>query len=215
MVVNEIFASLQGEGRYVGEPCVFVRFAGCNLHCSWCDSKYAWKEGDLMSPKDVCSEAIQMGRRHRCRWVVFTGGEPLVQPHQELVEMIAILDGEGFGVQIETNGLLWEPWREVHWNVSPKLWCVERYPSYLWEYWSKSTNVDLKFVVRTEEDVQEVQRLVETYLLDLSCVYLMPQAASRSEYLELAPKVWEWCTKYGYRFGLREHIVLFDSRRGV
>jgi len=218
MVVNEIFVSLQGEGRYVGEPCVFVRFAGCNLHCPWCDSKYAWEDGYSMSPESVFTTAVQMGLRHGCRWVVLTGGEPLAQTHQELIEVIAAVREEGLDVQIETNGLLWEPWSEVHWNVSPKLWCIDRYPKFLWEYWSKFSkfaDLDLKFVVKTEDDVTVVKRLVETYQFDLSCVYLMPQAASRDEYLSLAPKVWEWCTKYGYRFGTREHIVLFDQRRGV
>jgi 7-carboxy-7-deazaguanine synthase len=73
--VNEIFRSLQGEGVRAGMPCAFVRLAGCNLRCTWCDTKYAWDEGTEMTLDEITRavEKLDLTR------VELTGGEPLIQ----------------------------------------------------------------------------------------------------------------------------------------
>ena len=73
--VNEIFHSIQGESAHAGLPCVFVRLTGCNLRCTWCDTEYAFHEGQEMSVDDVVSEVD----RHGCSLVEVTRGEPLLQ----------------------------------------------------------------------------------------------------------------------------------------
>jgi Organic radical activating enzymes len=96
--VTEIFHSIQGESSQAGRPCVFVRLAGCNLRCRWCDSEYTFTGGDKLSIDDV----IQRVRSYECRLVEVTGGEPLAQ--KEAPTLIKELCHEGFEVLIETSG---------------------------------------------------------------------------------------------------------------
>ena len=96
--VNEIFYSIQGESSYAGRPCVFVRLTGCNLRCSYCDTRYAYEEGGDLE----MGEIIDMVTSHRCGLVEITGGEPLMQKDTPL--LIRRLLDLGFEVLLETNG---------------------------------------------------------------------------------------------------------------
>lgn len=99
MKVIEIFESIQGEGRWMGVPVTFIRLAGCNLHCSWCDTKESWGDvGTEMSIYDVCNQVKEFDNRI----VVLTGGEPTIQPL--LSSLVRILGENGYYVAIETNG---------------------------------------------------------------------------------------------------------------
>ncbi|MCG8542440.1 MAG: radical SAM protein [Clostridia bacterium] len=96
MKVNEIFLSIQGEGMSTGYPTVFVRFTGCNLRCSYCDTKYSYNDGIHMEPEDIYSEI----KKYKYKRVCITGGEPLLQ--REIHRFLSLL--KGFEVNIETNG---------------------------------------------------------------------------------------------------------------
>jgi 7-carboxy-7-deazaguanine synthase len=96
--VSEIFHSIQGESSRAGLPCVFVRLAGCNLRCSYCDTRYAYDQGRLMEIPDI----LEQVRRLRCPLVEVTGGEPLIQ--EETPSLIGRLLDEGHTVLLETNG---------------------------------------------------------------------------------------------------------------
>jgi 7-carboxy-7-deazaguanine synthase len=96
--VNEIFYSIQGESSYAGRPCVFVRLTGCNLRCSYCDTRYAYDEGDLMEIGDVLKRVAS----YKCPLVEVTGGEPLIQ--KETPYLIHNLLEAGHEVLLETNG---------------------------------------------------------------------------------------------------------------
>jgi 7-carboxy-7-deazaguanine synthase len=98
MRITEIFHSIQGESSHAGRPCVFVRLAGCNLRCRWCDSEYTFTGGEKMAVGDVLARV----RGYGCNLVEITGGEPLAQG--EAFELIARLCDEGFEVLIETSG---------------------------------------------------------------------------------------------------------------
>lgn len=109
--VNEIFCSLQGEGRWTGTPAVFVRLSGCNLACPFCDTDHA--RGRDMTAGEIAAEAARYAPRH----LVLTGGEPALQADDALV---GALKGNGFFVQAETNGTLPLP-AAVDWvTCSPK-----------------------------------------------------------------------------------------------
>lgn len=100
LLVNETFLSIQGESTYAGLPCFFIRLAGCNLNCAYCDTAYARSsdDGQELSIKTLCNTAVDSG----CRLVLITGGEPLLQ--SGVPELCRCLLAEGFRVLIETNG---------------------------------------------------------------------------------------------------------------
>ena len=96
--VNEIFYSIQGESSYAGRPCVSVRLTGCNLRCSYCDTRYAYDEGDDLEIGEIIDRIMS----HRCALVEITGGEPLIQKDTPL--LIERLLDLGLEVLLETNG---------------------------------------------------------------------------------------------------------------
>jgi 7-carboxy-7-deazaguanine synthase len=96
--VNEIFFSIQGESSHAGRPCVFIRLTGCNLRCTYCDTRYAYEEGSSWELSDIEREI----RPFRCRLVEVTGGEPLLQA--ETPELVRRLLEDGYTVLVETNG---------------------------------------------------------------------------------------------------------------
>jgi len=96
--VNRIFYSIQGESTYAGLRCVFIRLTGCNLRCSYCDTQYAWEEGETVSLDDIMRQVDD----YECRLVEITGGEPLLQPAS--VQLADQLIKSGYQVLIETNG---------------------------------------------------------------------------------------------------------------
>jgi len=98
--VTEIFYSVQGESTYAGRPCVFVRLTGCNLRCRWCDTAYAFYEGETLAVEQV----LEQVRAYKCPLVEITGGEPLLQ--EEVYPLIDQLLFEGYEVLIETGGSL-------------------------------------------------------------------------------------------------------------
>ena len=99
MNVCEIFHSIQGESTYSGLPCIFVRTSGCNLRCSYCDTKYAYEDGTDIDINSI----IAIIHSFNCRLVEITGGEPLIQ-YEEVNKLISMLLDCGYEVLLETNG---------------------------------------------------------------------------------------------------------------
>ncbi len=102
--VSEIFFSLNGEGVLIGTPTVFVRLSGCNLRCTWCDTKYAWEEGVKKDVEQIARE-VKGEDNGFCEWVLLTGGEPLLQDIGGLVDELKRV---GYTIGIETNGSLYK-----------------------------------------------------------------------------------------------------------
>lgn len=98
LTVNEIFHSIQGESTYAGRPCVFVRLTACDLRCSWCDTPYAFHEGQKRSVDEVVGAVEAYG----CPLVEITGGEPLLQ--DDVYELMSRLMERGRTVLLETGG---------------------------------------------------------------------------------------------------------------
>lgn len=96
--ICEIFKSIQGESSYVGLPCVFIRLSGCNLRCRYCDTTYAWSEGNEMSLDEIIDTVL----KYKCDLALVTGGEPLAQTgSRHLIQ--ALLDNQ-MNTLVETNG---------------------------------------------------------------------------------------------------------------
>jgi len=96
--INEVFHAIQGESTFAGLPCVFVRLSGCDLRCTWCDTAYAFAEGELRSIEEVVGDVQAYG----CSLVEITGGEPLLQP--DVYPLMARLIEAGETVLLETGG---------------------------------------------------------------------------------------------------------------
>jgi 7-carboxy-7-deazaguanine synthase len=101
MQIIEIYKSLQGESSFSGLPCVFVRLAGCNLRCNWCDSEYTFKGGLRMTSEQIEAEVRRLSPDGGL--VEITGGEPMLQ-ERELIPFMKRLLGYGFRVLLETSG---------------------------------------------------------------------------------------------------------------
>ncbi len=122
--IAEIFYSIQGEGFHAGTPAIFIRSAGCNLACTFCDTDFSWKE-------KLSAEAVRDRiAAFSCRFVVLTGGEPTIQP-RAIRKLVALLHEHGYYITMETNGSS-EDTLGVDWvTVSPKLsqkgkWILKR-----------------------------------------------------------------------------------------
>lgn len=142
----EIFRSFQGEGRNSGKQCVFVRFAGCNLSCPWCDTLVA--PGFSLTLEELVGEIKGYGAKN----VVITGGEPTLV--ERMPELVAALKGEGFWIAVETNGTNDPPWLEFvdYVACSPKA----EFPESV-----KLTYADEVRVVASTEDVAAFCRQIE------------------------------------------------------
>jgi len=228
MRIAEIFLSIQGEGLLTGTESVFVRTSGCNLRCSFCDTPYAsWlPEGDDLALDEIVAEV----RRHACRHVVVTGGEPML--FAETVPLCEALRRQGHHITIETAGTLDLPVACDLMSVSPKLSNStpdsERHPK--WSARHERTRhapqvirrltadypYQLKFVVDTEGDVAEI----ETYLAEFphvarERVLLMPQGIDADDLAERGRWLKPLCKSRGYRFCPRRQIEWFGAVRGT
>src|SRR2546423_3241672 len=117
MKVSEIFYSIQGEGKLVGVPSVFVRASGCNLRCTWCDTPYAsWDpEGEDMPLDEIVRRVLSFDAQH----VVLTGGEPMIMP--EIAQLCAALKAAGRHLTMETAATVYQPVDIDLASLSPKL----------------------------------------------------------------------------------------------
>lgn len=208
----------------VGTPSVFVRTAGCNLRCVWCDTPYAsWQpEGEERSVADLVEEIARFG----CRHVVVTGGEPLIAP--EIVPLTKELKHLGHHVTVETAGTVSQEITCDLLSLSPKLSNSAPRGVVRKRHEAKRLNLSvlrtfvnkydyqLKFVVEGDSDVGEVEEiLAQLPGVDRGRVYLMPQARTREELAARSPQVVEWCKERGFRFSPRLHIELYGNIRGV
>lgn len=224
MIVNELFYSLQGEGRLAGVPSVFVRLAGCPLRCHWCDTKYAWNPdaGQTLAS----SQILEQISRHSTRYVVLTGGEPLV--HESVVELIGDIHKAGYHLTVETAGIAFLPDLTVDlMSISPKLSnslspgaqnLTEAIPPADLELIGRFIAVypyQLKFVVDTPQDLDEIANFLEKFSsVDPYRVYMMPQATQLNEYLEKSRWLADYCIQTGFAFSPRLQVMLWNGERG-
>jgi 7-carboxy-7-deazaguanine synthase len=167
--INEIFFSIQGETSYVGYPTVFVRTTGCNLRCTYCDTKYSYYEGSDQSVLDVLSEV----KKHATKHVCITGGEPLLQKEVHLL-MRSLCDG-GYIVSLETSGS--KSCKDVDPRVkiildikTPDSGAPDSFLSDNLEFISSTTEV--KFVICSERDFKWAENFCRQYDLFKKCSVL-------------------------------------------
>lgn len=231
MRIAEIFYSIQGEGELTGVPSVFIRTSGCNLRCTWCDTKYAsWRpEGEQISVKDLLKEVA----RHPARHVVLTGGEPMLA--QETHELAERLRHVGYHITIETAGTVAPDGIACDLaSLSPKLanstpqageisaeWIARHettrlQPTVLQE-WVSSYNFQLKFVVATAADLPEIEQTIQSIGAPVPAhkVLLMPEGTDAAALDSRRAALIEICKARGYRYCDRLHVYLFGHTRGT
>ena len=235
----EVFYSLQGEGPASGRPSVFVRLSLCNLTCTWCDTPYTWNWDD----RDFNHDSPQRYKRedeqsslgletlservadYPCANFVITGGEPMVQQkrlakwfeHHCKEDPTATFD-------IETNATIipistFDPFIALY-VCSPKLSNAgivesERIVPEAMRYFASHSRAVFKFVVDSEQDLNEVKALQEDFSIDSARVYLMPLGTT--DEVTRARHGWlsQRCLDEGYHFSPRLHLMLYGDGRGV
>lgn len=221
MKVVEIFHSIEGEGIRAGLPATFIRLHGCNLNCSYCDSRYACEgdEFEEMAIVDIVKKVQQIG----CPNVTVTGGEPLI--HHGIEELVSRLSCNGFEVNIETNGsvslkdfsdsignFFMKPyfftmdWKCLSSNMSSKM-LEENIPQ------MRSKDV-LKFVVGSKEDLIQMKQFIRSHTIPTSNIYVSPvfgkiEPADIVEFIK-SEKLWD------VRLQLQIHKFVWPAdKRGV
>lgn len=224
--ISEIFESLQGEGVSSGAPAIFVRLAQCNLHCTWCDTKYTWDFERYRYEEEVreqtVAEVAQLVNASASQRLILTGGEPLLQ-QRPLKELFARLAPD-IVVEVETNGTIApepEALRRVNqWNVSAKLSSAgdpEQFrirPDVLGTF-RGTASAYLKLVVRTDSDYAEADALVQRLAWPSERVLLMPEATDREQLRARSLDVAQAAHARGFRFSSRLHLELWGGRRGT
>jgi 7-carboxy-7-deazaguanine synthase len=231
MLIAEIFYSIQGEGELTGVPSVFVRTSGCNLRCTWCDTKYAsWNpEGEELSVEAIVEQVKSYPAQH----CVLTGGEPMVA--KDIAVLAARLRDAGKHITIETAGTIapsgiacdlasispklanstpaagevTEGWRQRHEGT-------RRQPMVLRE-WIEAYPFQLKFVLESADDLSEMEALLQEIGRPIppAKVLVMPQGTDVRTIRGRDGSLVDLCLRRGYRYCNRLHIELFGNRRGT
>ena len=227
MKIAEIFYSIQGEGVLAGVPSAFVRTSGCNLRCTWCDTPYtSWEpEGENRSIDEIAAAVASFRAAH----VVITGGEPMIAP--EIIELTRTFRGAGLHITIETAGTVFAPVECDLMSISPKLanstpherdggrWAAQhdrlRYQPDVLQQLMRAYEYQLKFVVTSPADLEEIEAMRERLDVDRARVILMPEGTSAEVLRERAVWLTEVCKRSGYRYGPRLHVEVWGNRRGV
>jgi organic radical activating enzyme len=164
--IAEIFPSIHGEGLRQGNPTLFIRLSGCNLRCHFCDTKYAWEEGNVYTTAQVLDEVRKIRQHFPTSWICLTGGEPLLQDVGNLVRR---LKKKGLRVQVETNGTFYAPLPVDFYSISPKP------DEYLYKKEYKKKAKEVKLVVTKEMDI-ELIRKIRSDFPEKTPLFLQPQS---------------------------------------
>lgn len=208
--VNEIFYSIQGESSMLGYPCVFIRLTYCNLRCSYCDTEYAFYEGDEMHVNEI----IEKVKSYKCNLVEITGGEPLVQENVHI--LMKALCNEGYTVMLETSGSLLIDKVDKHVKIIMDL----KTPSSKMSEKNCYENLhflkrgdEIKFVIGDRKDYEWSKKIIKDYSLSEKNILFSP-VYEKLDYSELAE--WMLEDKMNVRLQIQLHKLIWESEvRGV
>jgi len=211
MKVCEIFSSIQGESSFAGLPCTFIRLTGCNLRCSYCDTSYAYYEGQELTADEIIREVQRTG----INLVEITGGEPLLQNESHL--LIKRLIDEGYKVLVETNGS-----QDIKKIAKKAIVILDiKTPGSGMSKEMDFTNLDyikssdeIKFVITNREDYEWSKDIIQKYKLMEKCKLLFSPAFGTLPPENLAK--WIIGDKLKIRFNLQLHKYIFSAeQRGI
>ena len=211
LAINEIFVSIQGESTWAGLPCVFLRTTGCPLRCRWCDTEYAFYEGNRWHLDDLVDEAC----RHGVDLVEITGGEPLAQPGTPALASALLRRGKT--VLVETSGsfdicVLPDGAHAIMDLKCPSSGELEQ--NDLGNLDRLRPGDEVKFVIGTREDYDWAAEMVREHDLAGRCPVLFSPVWNEVEFERLA----QWILADGLpvRMQIQLHKILWpDVERGV
>ena len=209
MKINEIFYSLQGEGQWMGIPNIFIRTTGCNLRCSYCDTTYAYTEGEPWETTKI----IEHIGNFNCKKICITGGEPLLQ--NDLIILIDQLIAHSYELLIETNGSL--PIDKLVQYKKLRVSMDVKCPSSKMHNQLHKENMDLlrpsdqiKYIIGNKEDYEYAKKhFIENN--PKSIVFF--QSVWNTNQADLA--AWILQDNLDVRYGLQLHKILWGKKRQV
>ena len=211
VAINEIFFSIQGEGKHVGLPCVFVRLPFCNLRCNWCDTTYSFYEKTDYAIDDL----LQSIDAYKCNLICITGGEPLL--HQSSIVLMEMLCDQGKTVLLETSGSITirHVDQRVHKIVDikcPGSGMLSRNNYKNIEHLNQTDEV--KFVIADRFDFDWAASMVEKYALHKICTVLFSPVFDQLSNQDLAE--WILAERLPVRFQIQSHKYIWHpDQRGV
>ncbi|HGY56796.1 MAG TPA: 7-carboxy-7-deazaguanine synthase QueE [Caldithrix abyssi] len=209
--INEIFYSIQGESTFAGRPCIFVRLTYCNLRCTYCDTEYAFHEGEERTLQQIMQEI----KEYACDLVEITGGEPLIQ--KNVYPLMTNLADAGYTVLLETGGHLniaqVDP--RVRRIVDIKCPSSGESDKVHWDNIALLTDLDeVKFVIGDREDYEWAKAILEKYNLNERCPVLFAPVFGQLKNKHLAEWILE--DRLNVRFQLQMHKYIWPpEQRGV
>jgi 7-carboxy-7-deazaguanine synthase len=209
MKINEIFYSIQGEGKWTGLPNIFIRTTGCNLRCSYCDTKYAYSKGIEKNIDEILNEI----KRYSCQYICVTGGEPLLQ--NDLLDLLHIIIEKNYFLCLETNGSLGI---ETVSKLPSLLISLDiKCPSSNMNGKMKLENIELlrpqdqiKMIIKNESDYNYAKSIISKYKPNCS-IFFQPVWGINPNSLA------NWILNDGLkvRIGLQLHKIIWGEKRGV
>jgi 7-carboxy-7-deazaguanine synthase len=209
MKVNEIFYSIQGEGKTAGVCTIFIRTMGCNLRCSFCDTRYAYEQGTEMSIQEILDEL----KKFPCHSICITGGEPLLQKDQQ--KLIERLLRKNYSISLETNGSL-----NIKKHMGKRSLMISldiKCPSSGMQNQMKLKNISylskkdqLKFIIKDKKDYEYAKKILSTFKPRCT-VFFQPVWGTNPK------KLASWILNDGLpvRLGLQQHKIIWGKKRGV
>jgi 7-carboxy-7-deazaguanine synthase len=231
--VSETFFSLQGEGPTAGVPSVFLRLQGCNLLCKWpCDTIPVWRKGTQYTFEELFNKWKADGTLFHLQdgaHLIITGGEPMLR-QKEISNFLQFFWHEVTWmpyIEVETNATIKPDTQDIlhgwvnQYNCSPKLSNSKmeksrRIRPESLKYFVGDRRAIFKFVIENPTDLEEVlDDYVKQFSIDPTRVYLMPECVNRAELQEKTRWVAELCKEYGFNFGNRLQVAIWDQTTGV
>lgn len=224
--ITEQFLTIQGEGRSIGQTAYFIRLAGCNLWCKWCDSMHSV---DPHLYHGVTSEINYSVIPKTCSLVVITGGEPTLFDLKKIRSELLKINPQ-MRIEVESNATQFpvDYVAGFYWNLSPKLNSSQQklpvqdqlrlvqLPAWSEFAQKNPERAIFKFVITQTKDLAEVDALVDLYKIPKNLVFLMAEGQTKeSQSLEKTEPVINYAKLNGYNFSPRLHVMYWGSQRGV
>ena len=239
----EIFFSIQGEGKNIGRPSLFVRLSLCNLHCHWCDTDYTWNwQTTKFKHKNDGSPGYQKYQKskyiidltvtqvaeyilkYECLDIIFTGGEPMLQQDSliELMKELRLQNSE-YNFEIETNGTIYPSAQfdayMTQYNISPKLSSSGNALKLCQKhdvltFFGTHNKAYFKFVIAEPYEINEVTKIINEYSIDKSRVFLMPEGNSSEQLRSRSQWLVGLCLDNNLMLTDRLHVHLWEGQAG-